>query len=131
MFSLIVVLVSIVIVGALILAVVYYGGDAFRSGGTKAAVARIHNEGTQIASSAKLYQVNHGDYAKDIGDLVSGNYLSAAPGLKWEVYQDSAVLNDMPQDQCVAINAAHNITGIPSCDDPVVAGNVVCCASAN
>ena len=39
MFSLIITLVSIVIVGALILAVVYYGGSAFTGSGTKALAA--------------------------------------------------------------------------------------------
>lgn len=128
MFSLIIALVSIVIVGALVLAVVYYGGDAFTNSGTKAEVARIHNEAAQIAGAANLYRVERGAQATNISDLVSAHYLAASPGPNWQAAQDAAVLTGLEQSRCEQINAKLGISGVPSCTDAAIVGKPACCS---
>lgn len=127
MSSLLVTLIAILLVAALLLAVVYFGGSAFTDGGAKAEVARLMNEGSQITAAAVAYHVNQGDYAADISALTSTSYLTAAPSASWQTYKDTAVLTNVPTDQCTGLNAKYGITGIPLCTDPAVVGRTVCC----
>lgn len=128
MFSLIITLIAIVLVAALIGAVIYYGGSSFTESQATASAARVLNEGAQISGAATVYHSATGTYATNIEELVTSQYLQASPGPRWHTFQNSAIVTGLEQDQCEALNLKSNISGIPSCDDPAIAGRAVCCS---
>jgi hypothetical protein len=80
MFSLIITIISIALVAALAVATIYYGGDAFNQGSSKAKASTIVNQAQQIAGAATLY--------KSAGNTLTGisvatslvpNYLATVP----------------------------------------------------
>lgn len=82
MFSLISVVLSILLVIALALATIYYGGSSLVEGSTKAHAARVINQGDQVASAARLFQAEHRRWPDSLTELVSGKYLSSIPSLE-------------------------------------------------
>ena len=78
MFSLIITVISIVLVSALALATVYYGGSAFNKNGNDAAAAQALLEGQQLNGAAALAKAE-GNYT-DMASLVTGQYLTSIPG---------------------------------------------------
>lgn len=80
MFSLIVVLVSIVLTVLLVGAAVYYGGKAYVSASNSAQVAAIMAQGTQIKAATALYASdNAGNTPSNISTLVTDHYLQSVP----------------------------------------------------
>lgn len=80
MFSLIITIISIALVAALAVATIYYGGDAFNQGTTKAKASTIVNHAQQIAGANTLYKSNTGGFALDVAALASaGGYLATTP----------------------------------------------------
>lgn len=79
MFSLIIVLVSIVLVAALAVAGLYYGGALLSEGEAQARAATVVSQGEQIVAAAKLYYINKGEAVKQLPDLVAEGYLNAIP----------------------------------------------------
>lgn len=79
MFSLIITIISIALVAALAVATIYYGGDAFNQGTTKAKASTIVNQAQQVAGANTLYKSNTGSFAADVSALVSKAYLGSAP----------------------------------------------------
>ena len=79
MFSLIITIISIALVAALAVATIYYGGDAFNQGTTKAKASTIVNQAQQIAGANTLYKSNTGGFAADVAALVTNSYLASAP----------------------------------------------------
>ena len=79
MFKLIITVISIGLTVAIAAAAVSYGGDAFFTGQTKAAVAQLANQTTQIKSASKLYDMNNsGVHAPTLATLVP-SYLASIP----------------------------------------------------
>lgn len=58
MFSLIITIISIVLVGLLAVATIYYGGDSFSNRGPEAQAATILNQGQQISGAMELWHVD-------------------------------------------------------------------------
>lgn len=79
MFSLIITIISIALVAALAVATIYYGGDAFNQGTTKAKASTIVNQAQQVAGANTLFKSNTGSFASDVSALVSNAYLGSAP----------------------------------------------------
>lgn len=79
MFSLIITIISVVLVTALALATVYYGGSAFKQGKAAAEAARYVNDGQQLNAATALFQLNKGAYPSSLEELVGAGYLSAIP----------------------------------------------------
>ena len=79
MFSLIITIISIALVAALAVATIYYGGDAFNQGTTKAKASTIVNQAQQVAGANTLFKSNTGSFAGTVSDLVSQAYLGSAP----------------------------------------------------
>ncbi len=79
MFSLIIVLISIVLVAALVVATVYYGGSLWSDGEAQARAATVVNQGEQIVGAAKLYAIEKGHPVAQLSDLVAEGYLSSIP----------------------------------------------------
>ena len=112
MFSLIITIISIALVAALAVATIYYGGDAFNQGTTKAKASTIVNQAQQIAGANTLYKSNTGGFAADVAALVTNSYLASAPvspdlGTTYSVDASnkvSATLNGTADAICKQIN---------------------------
>lgn len=136
MFSLITVLVSILIVGALVLAVVYYGGDAYTDSQERAVVARLDNEGVQVSSALTLYKVHHGEFPRgtsaEIGQqLISSGYLNALPAndqANWTFINDTVVGTNIPDSLCLAYNKRQGVEEIPTCSSLSASTKPLCCS---
>lgn len=79
MFQLIVSIIAVALVAALAGASIFYGGDAFSSGTSKAQATALINEGQQLNGAATLYRVDFGQDITDLTDLTSQNYIGQVP----------------------------------------------------
>jgi type II secretory pathway pseudopilin PulG len=137
MFSLIIAIVSILLVGALALATVYYGGTSFLMGSERAQIARVMNEGSQVEGAIRLFRVEQGRLPESPDELTDPNhqYLQALPtgsgeleASKFQFGDDYVFAAVSDAKVCEAINAKMGIEGaVPMCSDPSVAGTKVCC----
>ena len=134
MFSLIVVLISLVLVGVLATAVIYYGGSAMSSSQQKAEVAKLMNESGQILSAAVLYRQDSSAMPTQLSDLTaSSKYLSSNPRDAWVLSGGFAVLKEslpVGDSVCIEYNRVRGVTGTPSCNDPAYFGTAICCTAA-
>jgi hypothetical protein len=136
MFSLIIVLVSIVLVAGLALATMYYGGTSFLQGSEKAAVSRYLNEGAQVSGAIKVFRAEKGYVPQELDELVQEDYLKALPegadGTDQSFQNaDGYIFAGVPsQTVCEALNERLNYHGpVPSCTDPAIEGRDVCCSN--
>lgn len=79
MFSLIITIISIVLVAALALATLYFGGSSWTRGSATANSAQLANQGQQILGALTLYYTEHGAYPAVLNDLVASAYLKTIP----------------------------------------------------
>lgn len=93
MFSIIIVVISIVLVAALAAATVYYGSDSFNKGTAKAKAAEIINQAEMIKGAFTAYKVTEGDIEIDSTncDVVAGSIDGCLDPLK-----DKEYLTDIP-----------------------------------
>ena len=87
MFSLIISIIAIALVAALALASIYYGGDAFKTGTTKAEASTIINQGQQIQAAIAMSEIDEKGYFNDptetdLSPLVAGEYLKEIPQIR-------------------------------------------------
>lgn len=129
MFSLVIAILSILLVVALAIATVYYGGKAFNKGDTRVAQAQAMNAGTQISAAAALHYAREGVYAPDIQVLLDTRYLTSNPMEGWSSFKDTAYINDVSKEWCLGINKHYNVTKTPLCSDPAIVGKTVCCVN--
>ncbi|MCC5610903.1 pilin [Nostoc sp. CHAB 5834] len=132
MFSLIVTIIAILLVSALALVVMYYGGSGFLSGNDRAQVARVLNEGSQLSGALELYKSDNGDFpvgtSAQIGEqLVTSNYLDGVPGSGWEFRNDKVVNTELTREMCLQANSKLGIADVPLCSDPAISNSTVCC----
>lgn len=79
MFSLIITIISIALVAALAVATIYYGGDAFNQGSSKAKASTVINQAQQIAGANTLYKSDKGSFTDSLSALQTGKYLASVP----------------------------------------------------
>ena len=114
MFQLIAAVIAIALVVVIALALIWYGGDAFKGGADKARYAAYMNHGSQIEGAIKLYQTNNGftpegDSDKIVAMLVQGDgnttYLSSEPRGTWYV-ESGTIYKSLVDgvDECKRIN---------------------------
>lgn len=135
MFSLILAIISILLVAALALATIYYGGVSFLLGGEKATMSRIMNEGSQVEGAIRMFRVEQGRLPDEPLELVELEYLKSLPSSDEEIsaskfqFGDDYVFAPVSQATvCESINAKLGIDGdVPMCSDPTFAGMKVCC----
>ena len=116
MFSLIVVIVSIVLIALLAAIAVYYGGPAFANAQNKAKVDQLLNEGSQIKAASVLYATDNGGTAPStLGQLTDTSaanpYLRSAP-TGWSVTTGNAVVaytQVQGKDVCNEFNSRYGI----------------------
>lgn len=79
MFSLVIVVVSILLVAALALATLYYGSKSMDDSTVAAKAAGITNQSMQLMSATDLFKSDHARWPADMQELVSEKYLVQAP----------------------------------------------------
>ena len=126
MFSLVIVLISIVLVGAIAAAVIYFGGSAFTGGGDKAKATQAVNEAQQVKGALEVYKVQTGNVATSLTQLAP-DYLKAAP-TAWGTIDGYAYSSQETLANCKAVNALYGINTVPDCTDPAYTGVPVCCS---
>lgn len=85
MFSLVITVISIALVAALMLAVLYYGGGAMQKGVALTRATEHLNQSTQVLAAMDLFKVDHGRYPLTMQELVDNKYLKAIPSVYAEV----------------------------------------------
>jgi hypothetical protein len=120
MFNLVIVVISIALVSALAVAGVYFGGDAFESGGVKAEATRYINESQQITAAAEYFRAEGGGQLETLDQLVDEGYMSSMPdtGSFWRV-NDGQLESDMPADRTPVCQEINVLAGIRETGDPV------------
>lgn len=143
MYSLVAVVVAIVVTVLTAAAVVFYGGDAFLTGGAKAAYVQNRSAAVQIEAALRLYQAETGAYPQDevgqtaIDKLVASSYLSSPPpaasgqSVGWSVRQNY-ILRPVGDGttgiaQCKFINKGAGVGEVaPVCGGPDDNGEPCC-----
>lgn len=130
MYSLIITIIAIALVGALAAVSMYYGGPILNQYNDRARAARLVSEGTQVRGAAELYRVEKGQPAEKLDELIGSKYL--VDGIKSSEW--ASIVNgyaqrsvDVSDNECILANKSMDIEGIPSCDDPKYAKRIVCC----
>ncbi|MDU8351278.1 hypothetical protein RYA05_05115 [Pseudomonas syringae pv. actinidiae] len=146
MFALIVALIAILLAIGLTGAMIYYGGDAATSAGSKAAAATYRNEAAQIAGAITAYRAEGNSVTAEfkLTDLVP-NYLKQLPQIGWNINSNRIYIDGINENVCVAANDSAGFTynkgdsgtitsesgrGIPICTDDLNA-TVPCCMFQN
>lgn len=137
MFSLIIILISLVLVAAIAMATIYYGGEATTRGSANAEAATLLAQSAQIASASALFTSDHnGAKPQSLEQLVAGNYLSSIPP-GWQAPADgdtpltSKVIQSL--NACQLFNEKQGTVdenepdGVPRCDSITYLANPVCC----
>lgn len=120
MFSLIITLIAIVLVAALVLATIYYAGEAYRNAQTRATAVSVVNQGHQLLGATQLFRVQHNRWPANQQELVNFAFLNSIPiappgtatartvSTSWNQVQGGApafwVLRNVSEGVCRAIN---------------------------
>lgn len=133
MFSLIITIISVVLVGLLTVATIYYIGsteDRVR----QAKVQKVLNENAQVSGALTIYRQDKGAPPEELQDLVAEGYLTSALSQEFVAEEDYIVTGVDGREQCAVINKQIGIvdlaTGeglVPSCTDPAYSGKSYCC----
>jgi hypothetical protein len=135
MFNLVVVIFSVVMVLALGITGLYYGGEAYATRTKKTDYAEFVNGASQIQGAMELYKVRNGVYPAPNPDadelfsrLMSENFLSGVPDGTWDVSGNviTRVLEDI--EQCYSVNeiAGFGEAECPLCSDPDATDRPAC-----
>lgn len=131
MFSLIITLIAIVLVVAVALAALYYGGTAFQSGDTRAMATRYAVEAEQIQAAITLFRTEHQRLPTSLSELTAeSKYLTTAPSQVWTNTNSAFIQTDankVPGDVCLLFNQGRGVEYVPTCEDPAYRSMVVCC----
>ena len=129
MFSLIITVMAIVLVLALAVATLWYGGDAFKNNKVKANVATVMAGGNQISGAVEAYKAQKGSVPATIDDLVSANLLNGVPQGTWAFANDYIVQSTVSAAECAEANRQLGFNGVPDCSDATVNGVTACCSA--
>lgn len=130
MFSLIIVIISVVLVGVLAVATVYFGGDVFSSGGAQAEASALLAQAAQIASAAAAYGAqHHGAAPPSLQALIDEQYLSSVPP-GWAPDSGEGALSSKvieSENACKIFNEKQGVEGIPACEEVTTLFHPICC----
>jgi hypothetical protein len=131
MFSLILTVIGIALVAVLAIATIYYGGDIFKSNGTRAAAVKVINNGQQINGAIETFKAQKGEVPANLEALVTSKYLSAIPEGTWTMTNDYIVASGVTEGQCLEANRqlGRVETVVPKCSDAEMAGVTACCST--
>lgn len=136
MVSLIITIIAVALVAALVLATMYYGGNAGADANSKAKVAKVAAEGTQISGAFELYRVQEKGLPTGTPDAIkrtleSAKYVTAFPQGDWELRHHFAVRTDVTDKECIGLNRKLGIDFVPSCSDTQYDMRTICCSDGN
>jgi type II secretory pathway pseudopilin PulG len=125
MFSLIIAVIAIVLVGLLALATMYYLNNAGRDASATSQSALYLQEGSQLVGALEVYKLEH-DGSMPTGTeaeiketlLRDGKYLKSWPEKSWRFSTDYAFRAEVSTDACA----------VPSCSDTAYEAKSVCCS---
>lgn len=130
MFSLIISVIAVILVVAIALATLYYGGQAFNNSSSKATAATLINQASQIEAAASISESQGNAWPANFSALaptylaslpmpppnayaegtpVSGDWAYYIPGQSHHIVLE----NKIRKDVCLAINRAQGLVGIP------------------
>lgn len=130
MFSLVISVIAVILVAAIAIACLFYGGQAFSQGGANAAAAQVLDESQQILNAVEAFKVdNSSSMPTSMDDLVAGHYLSVAPASSWSFGNDTVTATTLSQASCLRANTmlGLNLSVVPSCSDSTYTNRTVCC----
>lgn len=154
MFSVVIVLVSLVLVIATVGAVMYYGGGGFNDNKVKSDAAKYRNEAQQIGGAVTMFKADGNviDESFTLQALVDGDYLSHIPEA-WEpgsnritrtlskddessehvchYSNEQAGYKFSSSDSQVEPYSREPSKGIPHCDKENLDPNVPCCVNVS
>jgi type II secretory pathway pseudopilin PulG len=131
MFSLIIAILAIILVALLAAATIYYGGDSFNKGSSKAKAAEILNQAEMIKGAFTAYKIEQGTIEINAVDcnvdedkfenclepLITKEYLSDIPqGAEgWYIDNDKVLRRTLKEDvkACAIANYVNGAVGIP------------------
>ena len=131
MFSLLIVLISIVLVGLLAAATIFYGGNSTQTAAARASAATLINQAVQIAAAGDLTNANGQEWPTTLSEFPT-DMLASMPvppknayqsGLipsqaDWAYYVPSShhfvLRNKINKDVCFAVNKSQGLIGIPA-----------------
>lgn len=132
MFSLIIAILAIILVALLAAATIYYGGDSFNKGNSKARAAEILNQAELIKGAFTAYKIEQGTieinqadcdssqekYNNCLEPLITKEYLTDIPqGAEgWYIDKDKVLRRTLFSDvkACAIANYVNGAVGIPS-----------------
>ena len=133
MFSIIIVLISIVLVAVLVAAVIYYGGDSFNKGTAKAKAGEILNQAEMIKGAFTAYKIEQGEIEIDstncdvainqidgcLDPLKEKEYLTDIPvgANGWFIDSDKTLRRTLGSD-VKACAIANHVNGAPTPTNP-------------
>lgn len=134
MFSLIITIVAIVLVAALAVATIYYGGDAHADARVSAEASQALNAMQQVHAAVTFYTSDNSAPPPSL-EALEGRYLKSVPDGDWDIQAMYVAANVSNLDSCRDINKRLDFTvtaemdpddnGIPNCN---LAPNVrLCC----
>lgn len=127
MATLIMTVIAIVLVIALTIATIFYGGNIFKESGSDVEVAQLMAQGQQIRAAIKLYKNEHSRVPANLELLVSEGYLNSLPEGGWVQANNSLLRPDIEFDQCLRVNRMRGVDEVLACDDPNISDNHLCC----
>lgn len=130
MFSIILTILGIVLVGVLTLASIYFLGDRTEEARREADVARMINNSHQVRGALEMFTVDHPGQALTSIESLTPNYLREVPAGNWSLNPQGVVAPIDTEASCKAFNKRTGIGDIaPTCDDPAYEKLVVCCST--
>lgn len=126
MFQLIVAVIAIVLVVALVLAALWFGGSTYSEAKLRALHSEYLNNAAQISGAMQLYFNDHvslppGEDAVLIQGLVDSKYLKNSPPGTWKVSANNIFRRLETEAQCEPLNRLSGFdtseTPCPPCDD--------------
>lgn len=131
MFSLIIAILAIILVALLAAATIYYGGDSFNKGNSKAKAAEILNQAEMIKGAFTAYKIEQGTIEINAADcnvpsgkfdnclepLVTKEYLTDIPqgADGWYIDNDKVLRRTLKEDvkACAIANYVNGAEGMP------------------
>lgn len=127
MFQLIVAIVAILLLVAMVVATIWFGGEVFSESKQRALYAEYVNSAAQIDGAINLYYQEKADYppgedATFLKSLVDTGYLSNVPPGEWKVSRELLYKSIADLKVCEIINRMAgqdtSATDCPPCSDP-------------
>lgn len=119
MFSLILSLLVVVLIGVMGFAATYYMGGSTFTAKDKATAATVINGAAQIDGAIKLYKAQHrGDVPESLEAMVDEGYLKSVPDGEWTFGENSVTNSAVSDEICHQVNERlHNDRTIPECSE--------------